>query len=152
MFISYQRIGFCERTNKQILCSISFTTAPNNETLTTCFIKHPSRIGSNDYTIKNTDESLTELMILNNRKILFLPIEVAKSFPNLLLYSVSDVPVKNIAKINFANLSKLIKLYIYSLQIETIYSDTFEDLTSLEVLILSKLNLIVLDFCFVSLT
>lgn len=92
------------------------------------------------FKINNNDDTITELNIEWNRKILFLPVEVADSFPNLKMYSVRQCAIKKITRENFANLRKLLWLYFFSIPIETIYDDTFEDLVMLEGLGLSMIK------------
>lgn len=96
-----------------------------------------TEISSADVTI-SPDESIVGLTFATNRKISFLPLEVGKSFPDLLCYAASNCNVKSISKKHFEKLGKLKELLLYNNRITTIASDTFADLVSLEYLKLSK--------------
>jgi Leucine-rich repeat (LRR) protein len=96
-------------------------------------------ISSEDVTISTTnDPSTGGLWFNDNKEISYLPICVNESFTNLLAYSAYGCSLTKITKINFQGLSKLAYLELGGNQIETINSDTFKDLASLEYLWLSK--------------
>lgn len=105
----------------------------------TCRMRAATRIDSNDTTIL-PDETVNALNFAGNKKISFMPVDVAISFPYLKLYAVLNCSIKSIAKIHFKDLRGLTHLTVGGNYIETIESNTFEDLASLEVLNLSKQN------------
>jgi Leucine-rich repeat (LRR) protein len=78
--------------------------------------------------------------------IIYLPINVDAIFPNLIAQHAGSCNIKQVAKPNFSNLSKLKVLVLDSNQLETVPSDAFEDLILLEKLWLSeKINLTVFN-------
>jgi Leucine-rich repeat (LRR) protein len=96
-------------------------------------------IDDDDYTIANEkDTKVSGLLLEHNQKVKFLPIKVAEKFPNILGISAFDCKIKSISKENFENLHKLTEIHLHGNMIETIYSNTFEDLVSLEVIFLGK--------------
>lgn len=111
----------------------------------TCWMKKSTKIDSSDFKIV-ADASVGALFFNNNKKISFLPVEVGTSFPSLKLFASKYCSIKTIAKAHFKGLKALQSLNLENNQIETIGSDTFEDLTSLKELYLSKKNLILLEF------
>lgn len=100
--------------------------------LDTCFI--------NDATISSPDVSCSEprnvsvkgLSLCQNKNINYLPVKIARSFPNLLGYCAAECNIKAISKENFRKLVHLVELLLLRNKIEVILRDTFEDLTSLE--------------------
>lgn len=99
----------------------------------TCWIKSTDSIINSSYTtIIKTVAEITKLEFNHNKKIFFLPVEVAFSFPNLVTYSALNCSIKTIAKIHFKNLKMLESLDLKKNQIEVVRSNTFEDLSSLK--------------------
>lgn len=84
------------------------------------------------------DDSLNGLTFYGNKKVYFLPINLAKSFPKLVAYGADECSIKIISKDNFKALNKLTYLGLQDNFIERIQTNTFEDLTSLEGLTLSE--------------
>lgn len=82
-------------------------------------------------TISPKDESAQGLDFDGNKKIKFLPIKVAETFPNLLVYDARICSL-TITKANFEGIDKLNLLYLHENRISTINSETFEDLIALE--------------------
>lgn len=74
----------------------------------------------------------------DNKIIQFLPEHVAEEFPNLLSYDANNCLIKAVSKKISIARGKWFLLSLGSNQIEQIASNTFEDLTSLEFLSLSK--------------
>lgn len=97
------------------------------------FIDDPNTI------ILNRDLSMKNFDCSDNKKIKFLPIKMAETFPNLLFYNGRNCSIKELKKKHFENLSRLEVVSFGSNRIETIYSDTFENLTSLQAIDLGKL-------------
>lgn len=94
-------------------------------------------IDSADVTIQR-DAQVTKLTFEDNDEIRFLPVELDISFPVLEIYEAGGLAIKTIAKVNFKNMRILNELGLNNNQITTIASDTFEDLVSLEVLLLGE--------------
>lgn len=112
----------CGRTKNATLEGVSFKT---------CFSSHTARSDSPYSTFEDVDYSIQFISFVFNKKILFLPIRVAENFPNLLIYHATFCSIKTVQKVNFKDLSRLRWLFLDGNQLETIASDTFEDLTSL---------------------
>lgn len=83
------------------------------------------------------NKGIQELYI-SSEKIIHLPVKVAETSPNLLVYSTHSCSVKEISKQNFNDMVKLLWLRLINNQIEKIASGTFEDLAALEKLDLSE--------------
>lgn len=107
----------------------------------TCFMTKTSVIVSNGYKISPLNvEGVTAISFKRNHKIFHLPEKVHEVFPNLTAYSASSCSIKTISKHNFENLNRLLVLWLYGNSIETISSNVFTDLTSLEAVDLSELT------------
>lgn len=104
----------------------------------TCFMQTVTAITSPGFSITPKDDTIEGLRIDGNKKIHFLPEKVAEKFPKLLAYFANRCSVTEISKSNFEVLVKLRILLLSFNQIEKIYSNTFEDLKSLEYIQLSK--------------
>lgn len=131
--------------SKEIFCERFYSgnwIPLKNETFTVCDMKIETEIYEPNVKISNFDDSVLSLTFYTNRNIFYLPIDVAKSFPNLTAFGADETSIKEISKENFRNLRKLRCLTLVSNKIEMIFSDTFEDLESLEVLWLGKRKLI----------
>lgn len=108
-----------------------------------------------DPTVKlsHKDSSITGLLFNKNKNIFYLPVFVNEKLPNLFSYSAQACSLTEITKLNFNGLKKLKALWLPNNQIKKITSDTFEDLSSLELLYLRKFLLqdcaIKLNFFFV---
>lgn len=102
----------------------------------TCSIPNTA-INSDDTTVAKA-ESVTALSFDSNKKVLFLPVEVAVSFPNLVYYSALNCSVKRILKKHFKDMKKLKILVLSKNQIDTIRRDVFEDLNLIEFIGLGK--------------
>lgn len=109
----------------------------------TCNMRVTTSINDSTTTISTRDDSVNALDFAINNKIYFLPIQINETFPNLLTFNAYKCSLRQISKENFSGLKKLIKLYLYSNQIEEITSESFEDLVSLEELWLREI-----PFCF----
>jgi Leucine rich repeat len=81
---------------------------------------------------------ITGLKFKDNKKIVYLPVEVDEKYPGLIGYDASKCSIKEISKENFKGLSKLKILWLHHNFIERVDSDTFQDLSSLQVLVLGK--------------
>lgn len=105
-----------------------------------CNMKKTTSINERNIKISNSDGSVGGLTFGGNKKITFMPIEVAQSFPKLLGYSTYDCSVKEVSQENLKGLRKLKKLWLGENQIEKIPSNTLEDLVELEFLQLCELK------------
>lgn len=98
-----------------------------------------TRLISDDFTIDLTHEDVVGLLLEHNQNILYLPINIHEAFPNLIGLSAYDCHVLAISNKNFKNLESLKELHLSNNYIEIIFSNTFEDLYSLEVVFLGKI-------------
>lgn len=85
------------------------------------------------------------LSFQNSPNVFFLPVNVAKKFPELKIFDASICAVKAIFGENFKDMSVLKELYLDDNEIFLIYSNTFEDLVSLRVLSLRKFASAIFD-------
>lgn len=108
-------------------------------TAKTCFMQHVTAINSSGVTIFSPrDDMMGGLQFKENKKIRFLPVKIAEKFPNLWIYLAHLCSVQEVSKANFENLIQMKVLVLNQNDITTIYHNTFEDLTSLELLQLRK--------------
>lgn len=107
----------------------------------TCSMQDATVIGGLDFKISSArDERVQEILFNRNRKISFLPLDTSKNFPNLTGYSARNCSIRNVRKENFHNLNALKGIYLDNNQIETIFSETFEGLISLQEIFLGKVR------------
>lgn len=112
-----------------------------------CSMKDYTAINAPNCTLSAQRNELVEgLNFDGNKKISYLPLNVYKNFPNLLVMSADSCFIIVIIKDNFKNLEKLEELWLYGNLIERIESNTFEDLKNLEWLNLGNLLMNVLKF------
>lgn len=84
------------------------------------------------------DETVEGIEMWKNKKILYLPENVAPQLPNLKVYNAYSCSILAISRINFRGLKNLQGLYLGRNQIEKIDNGTFDDLVELEVLSLCE--------------
>lgn len=101
-------------------------------------MKVNATINSEGYVVSPAETSILGITFYLNKKISFLPVRVDETFPNLIAYSAADCSLTSVSRINFKNLKKMKTLNLRNNQIVKVKSDTFEDLTLLEVLWLGK--------------
>jgi Leucine rich repeat len=106
---------------------------------TSCFINETTVIDSDDFGI-SSDANATGLYINENSKIMFLPIELNKIFPSLMVIDATSCSISKISYANFEGLTNLRRLWLRDNDIEEITSGTFKDLPSLIDVDLRKLN------------
>jgi hypothetical protein len=92
---------------------------------------HKTSIHSADIYL-SSESNVTILNLNDNKNIHYLPIELYKSTPNLLIIDAGNCGVKAISEKNFEKLNKLEQLWIYHNEITIIPAGTFADLVSLE--------------------
>lgn len=108
-----------------------------------CFMDYVSSVDRDDFVIPgHKDESIKAVYMKNNSNIEFLPVQIYRKFPNLLQYSMINCELSEIFKKNFEHLNQLQLLDLSDNRIEIIRSDTFEGLSRLENIFLSKLKFI----------
>lgn len=96
------------------------------------------RVDSNDITIAARRSELINVIFIRSRNTKFLPILLHLTFPNLEGINFQSGSIRNISRNNFDKLNRLTDLILTHHKIETIRSDTFQDLLRLKMLILSK--------------
>jgi hypothetical protein len=107
--------------------------------LYTCIMKYEKTIDSRGFTFDGDAKlDIEALSFESNENILYLPEKVAEKFPNLLAYGIERSRLKVIDRVNFKNLTKLRHLRLYESDITQIRKGTFDDLTALLYLSLSK--------------
>jgi Leucine-rich repeat (LRR) protein len=104
----------------------------------TCFIRSTAIPAVGFEISSKIDESVGGIDLQDNTGVKFLPENVAKKFPKLIIYNAAFCWIQEVSKENFKNLLRLQKLYLNNNQIKKISINTFEDLTELEVLYLSE--------------
>lgn len=104
----------------------------------TCVMQSTTLINEPGTAISPHDESVKGLWLSFNKRIFYLPVNVAGTFPNLELYTTWGCSVQEISKRNFNGLVKLKWLFLSDNQIEKIASGTFKGLAALELLWLGK--------------
>lgn len=92
-------------------------------------------ITESDYTISMPrDDAVEGFDCERNKKISYLPVKIHEKFPNLVVLYADYCNIKAISKANFEKLGKLKRLSLSFNQIVTVNSNTFDDLTALELL------------------
>jgi len=105
----------------------------------TCFMNSVTKIDTPDCTIKSPiDHSILQLFFVFNQGIKFIPINIWKAFPDLVILHAHDCQITTIKKENLANLNKMEYLGFRKNQITQIPDNTFEDLVSLKMLYLGR--------------
>lgn len=102
-----------------------------HESSSCCIMRIFSETDTPEPTIFDVDNQIDGIDFSENKRIVFLPILVHETFPNLIGYYAFHCSIREISKKNFDKLSRLEDLNLNSNHIERIKSDTFEDLVSL---------------------
>lgn len=106
----------------------------------TCYMNNSTVIDSRMTQIviaQDVAPTVSNLFFSRNKNISFLPTNIA-IFPNIKMLTAEDCLLTSIRRENFSGLKNLKVLFLNNNKIKTIYSDTLEDLISLEYLSLSK--------------
>lgn len=119
-----------------------------------CKMEWKTSIFSQDVvTSPQVDEVITGVSFWHNRKVQFLPLNVGKTYPNLIGYMPEACSLTSISRVHFQNMTNLRALWLNENQIEQINGDTFSDLPKLEWIRLGRkpsldflLSFIQLDF------
>ena len=131
--------GICE---VEIVCGrieyMDWKVVDEVEKLGSCMILENTTINGSDVIISTKSQNILALYFYPNLLMFHLPTKVAESFPNLVFYKATLNSVMEISNKNFKNLYEMRHLDLSNNQIEKIYSDTFEDLINLEIILLSK--------------
>lgn len=107
-------------------------------TVKTCNMQTVTLINETRVNIAPRDSTVKGLLLDYNKKISYLPNNVAETFPNLKAYHAFACSLKVISKQNFNGLVKLTRLDLSGNQIENIENGTFDGLLNLEYLYLCK--------------
>ena len=125
---------FCERIDDDNFWSLT-------KYRRTCYMDDKVSIDNIDTTIGLRDDSILSLRFFDNKKIKYLPVGVNGKFPNLINYAAGYCSLTVVYKANFRGMNKLELLDLNVNKIERIFSNTFEDLISLQKLFLGELKL-----------
>lgn len=137
--------GPCERIGDYLFG----WTGTHTYTAKTCFMHESSTISALVFQLSSDyDRTVDALYYAYNMKIEYLPENVNEKFPGLKVLVANSCSIKAVTKKNFRNLSKLQLLDLSRNKIEEIYSNTFEDLRSLEDLRLRELILFIVSHNF----
>lgn len=103
-----------------------------------CVMDYSTKITEENVQISTVNLNILTLTIFRASNVFFLPVKVAETFPNLIVYQISKTSLRKISKRNFKRLYKLKDIYLVDNKVEIIFSDTFEDLVNLKKLKISK--------------
>jgi Leucine-rich repeat (LRR) protein len=96
-------------------------------------VKQSSPITSPDlFFVDPTESNITVFYFFRNKQLFYLPVQVYKAAPNLLMIDAPYSEIKAISKKNFEKLTKLEFLWLHFNKIATIPPETFADLVSLK--------------------
>lgn len=135
-----------DSSQKQITCGSIFGCSSevllnfDNRAASCCYVHHATFIdtATDSFIADEKYRNLNILVMHRHKHVEFLPILVHETFPHLIGYSVKDTPLRAISKKNFEKLFELEVLWLETGQLETIRSNTFEDLVSLRMLMIRK--------------
>lgn len=132
-------VSTVESSIKEIKCETIEVDSDWPTLVNLCNMTKTTSIPSKDYMISSeADTNMGIIRFDNNKKISYLPIKIAETFPNINKIYASSCSIKEVSNENFKNLSKLKFLFLGNNEIKKISRNTFEGLTSLESLGLSK--------------
>lgn len=105
-----------------------------------CIVKDLTFIEtSNDpFAVDERYKNIKSLVINDQKYVEFLPVLVHEAFHHLFEYVVRNTAIRKVSKKNFEKLNELETLWLEGGQLETIRSNTFEDLVNLKILVLRK--------------
>lgn len=96
-------------------------------------------VDSNDFLITSArNETVEGFFAQENKNLEYLPTNLGEKFPNLLFLATVNCSIKEITKESFKGLSLLRNLYLHSNQIEKIDDDTFDYISAIQLIALSK--------------
>lgn len=134
-----------ESERRPITCTLRDKKCPTslsslNLTDTCCHLKDSTFIEtSNDpFAVEERYKNVGTLIIEDQKYVEFLPVLVHEAFARLIGYIVRNTAIRMISKRNFEKLNELEVLWLEGGLLETIRSNTFEDLVRLRILVLRK--------------
>ena len=98
----------------------------------TCFIIDQKIDGEGFTVAGNPNPSIQAFSIKGNKKVEFLPENIAESLPGLIAYQVLTCSIRTVNGNHFKGLKNLAYLELPDNEIESIDGDSFKDLTKLE--------------------
>lgn len=126
----------CEVKEKTIPVDTRFKV--ELRTVVTCVFNDDSEINEPSKLTNSLNESVTELRMVRNKKIEFLPQDISVPFPNLRIVDAFGCSVKEVTKQSFYGLTKVQKIVLDDNKIEKIVENSFDDLTELNLLYLDN--------------
>lgn len=121
-----------------VLCEVKEKTVPFDNrfkiefrTVVTCVFNNISEIGAPSKLTNPVNESVTELLMVRNKKIEFLPQDISVPFPKLRIVDAYGCAVKAVTKQNFHGLTMVNKIVLDDNEIDKIDENSFDDLTDL---------------------
>lgn len=127
-----------DKTETQIACE----RLTENFQGYTCDMRFYTLINDIGFTISYLfNDNILKIDLSDNRNIEFLPISPHQTFPNLKDDYARRCAIREISKANFEKMHYLERIVLHDNQIYAVLSDTFEGLTSLWLLDLSKLKI-----------
>lgn len=87
------------------------------------------------------DESILGVRFYDNKNIFYLPVDVYKSYPNLVIYFGHSCNIKFLFKENFEHLGAVKELHLDNNRIQKLDGEMFEDMNSLQIIYLSEFAL-----------
>lgn len=124
----------CRRTRKVLWPSLEAS-------LITCLMNRSTTIETNNTRVDD-DSNARALYMSENKNIFYLPVDLYKVFPFLLVINAMSCSVKTLGPENLRNLKFLEMIWMGGNQLEIIPKGTFKGLTSLTTIYLSKLFLL----------
>lgn len=140
LVLIYMSLITCSIEAQQIDCN-RFKSAPfTYGTAKTCFMQGSNAINAADFTISTPKDTTTQGIRFDfNKKIFYLPLKTSEVFPNLLIYAAHECSIKTVIKENFQHLFMIMEIWLEGNQIETIFDNTFQGLSTLKRINLGRL-------------
>ncbi|CRL08203.1 CLUMA_CG020936, isoform A [Clunio marinus] len=134
---------------KEVGCEYEDIFWPSlNETLFTCILIKEENLDQPGYQIVPNinffalplidGDTVQAFKFTDNKMVEFLPDNISESFPNLIAINGSGSSLTSISKTNFKGLKYLKSLDLTDINIRDIASDSFDDLTTLEELLIDN--------------
>lgn len=134
-----------QTAGRDVTCEVKEKTVPVDNrfkvefrTVVTCVFNDDSEIAEPSILMNSVNESVTELRMVRNKKIEFLPHDISVPFPKLRLVDAFGCAVKEVTKQNFHGLTMVSKIVLDDNRIEKIDENSFDDLTDLNLLYLDN--------------
>ena len=109
----------------------------NFRKILTCNINNQKVDSEGFFIAGDPNQSVEAFIIQHNIEVKFLPENIAKSFPELLIYKVHECSIRTVKGIHFKGLHKLEILNLDRNYIKSIEGDPFKDLKKLNILSLN---------------